>query len=96
MPIFTVLAPISHNGKAYKVDSTVTMDQEEAKILIEIGAIAPIGSPPPSSSQPVGSPDKEDTMIVTQQVSDRDPTEVDVESAPISTARKQQQKKPEG
>lgn len=95
-PLFTALTSLQHNGKPVKEGASIEMPQEDAESLIELGAIAPLGSPPPSASQPVGSPDKEDTMIVTQQVSDRDPTEVDVESAPISTARKQQQKKPEG
>lgn len=92
---FKTLIPLQHNGKPYKEGATVEMEQTEAESLIEMGAIAPLGSPPPSSTSPVGNPDKEDTMIVTQQVSDRAPEEVDVESAPISTARKQQQKKPE-
>ena len=95
MPSFTALTPIQHNGKPIKEGATVEMSQEDAESLIEMGAIAPAGSPPPSSQTPVGSPDKEDTMIVTQQVSDRDPEEVDVSTAPISSARKQQQKKPE-
>ncbi|MGL5924629.1 DUF7210 family protein [Chroococcidiopsis sp.] len=95
MSQYKALTPLQHNGKPVKEGATIEMSQEDAESLIEMGAIAPLGSPPPSSTSPVGSPDKEDTMIVTQQVSDRAPEEVDVESAPISTARKQQQKKPE-
>lgn len=96
MPMFSVLTPLQHNGKPVKEGASIEMEQEDAESLIEMGAIAPLGSPPPSSSEPVGSPDKEDTMIVTQQVSGLDPQEVDVSTAPISSARKQQQKKPEG
>ena len=95
MPFFTALTPISYNGKPIAEGKSVEMPQEEAESLIEMGAIAPLGSPPPSSSEPVGSPDKEDVMIVTQQVSGVDPESVDVAAAPISAARKQQQKKPE-
>lgn len=95
MPLFTALTPLQHNGKPVKEGTSIEMSQEDAESLIELGAIAPLGSPPPSASEPVGSPDKEDTMIVTQQVSGQDPEEVDISTAPISTARKQQQKKPE-
>ena len=95
MPLFKALTPIMHNGKPVKQDAMVEMTEEESQSLIEMGAIAPPGTPPPSSTQPVGSPDVEDTMIVTQQVTDRDPESVDPSTAPISTARRQQQKKPE-
>lgn len=95
MPLFTALIPLQHNGKPVKQGASVEMEQADAEELIEMGAIAPLGSPPPSSSEPVGSQDLEDTMIVTQQVSGVDPESVDVVSAPISAARKQQQKKPE-
>lgn len=95
MPYFTALTPLQHNGKPIKEGAMVEMPQEDAESLIELGAIVPLGSPPPASTQPVGSPDVEDTMIVTQQVSDRDPESVDPTTAPISTARRQQQKKPE-
>lgn len=95
MPLFKALTPLQHNGKSVKEGAMVEMSEEESQSLIEMGAIAPLGAPPPAASQPVGSPDVEDTMIVTQQVSGRDPEEVDPTSAPISTARKQQQKKPE-
>ncbi len=90
---YKTLMPIRHNGKPYKEGESVEMQSSDAESLIELGAIVPLGSVPPPMK--VGSPDTEDTMIITQQVSGVDPESVDIATAPISAARKQQQKKPE-
>lgn len=97
MALYKVIQPLTHDGKPYKPDSTVTIPEDAASELLELKAIAPLGTSPEST------PPAEDPMIVTQQVMTTveavDPTlpspegePVDPKKAPPSMARKQQQK----
>ena len=97
MSLYRVLQPLTHDGKPYKPDETAVIPEDAAAELLELKAIAPLGSSPEST------PPAEDPMIVTQQVMTTveavDPTlpspeeePIDPKKAPPSTARKQQQK----
>ena len=104
MGLYRVLQPLTHDGKPYKPDSTVTIPEDAAAELLELKAITPLSSAnAPLGTSPESTPPAEDPMIVTQQVMTTveavDPTlpspeeeAIDPKKAPPSMARKQQQK----
>lgn len=39
MPKYTVLSPVDHNGKRHEIDAEIDLKEEQAKPLLEGGAI---------------------------------------------------------
>lgn len=45
MPKFTVKSPLEHDGKPYRVGSTVEMSDGQAELLVTLGRVEPVKAP---------------------------------------------------
>ncbi|MBF0546223.1 MAG: hypothetical protein HQM08_17400 [Candidatus Riflebacteria bacterium] len=53
MKTYKVISPLKHDGKAFKIGSSVEMSEEEAKKLIKIQVLeeTPVSSPEPGEKK---------------------------------------------